>query len=77
MPIYFQSVLGTSALTSGVYQLPYVVFYTLCCLISGAIVGAARHAQPIKMISALLAALGAALLYQVDENSSKAWYIGL
>jgi hypothetical protein len=48
----------------------------LGCLISGAIVGATRHTQPIEMTGALLATLGAALLYQVNENSSKAWCIG-
>ena len=68
--------MGTSALTSGVYQLPYVASYALGCLISGAFVGATRHAQPIEMTGALLATLGAALVSQIDENSSKAWYIG-
>jgi MFS transporter, DHA2 family, glioxin efflux transporter len=76
LPIYFQSVRGTSALMSGVYQLPYVASYAVGCLISGAVVGRTRLVQPTELISTVLATIGAALVYQIDETCSKAWYIG-
>ncbi|CAJ2504796.1 Uu.00g121900.m01.CDS01 [Anthostomella pinea] len=76
LPIYFQSVKGTSAITSGVYQLPYVVFFALGSLTSGAVIGATRRVQPVELAGALIATLGAALVYQLDTDSSKAWYIG-
>jgi MFS transporter, DHA2 family, glioxin efflux transporter len=76
LPIYFQSVKGTSAITSGVYQLPYVAFYALGCLISGGVTGTTHLVQPIELVGALLAVLGAALVYEFDVNTSEAWFIG-
>ncbi len=76
LPIYFQSVKGTSAITSGVYQLPYVAFFALGSLISGTVIGKTRLLQPIELAGMLVATLGSALLYTLDVDSSKGWYIG-
>lgn len=43
---------------------------------AGTIVGKTRIFQPILLISGLLATIGAALLYTVDLDSSKARYLG-
>jgi hypothetical protein len=65
-----------SAITSGVYCLPFMAFYTCGAIVSGIIVGKTRLLQPIEFISGLIAVLGAALIYCIDVNTSKAWYIG-
>ncbi|KAL4811310.1 major facilitator superfamily domain-containing protein [Aspergillus unguis] len=76
LPIYFQSVHGTSAIMSGVYSLPFMAFYTLGAILSGMIVGKTRLLQPIELISGLIAVLGAALIYCIDMDTPKAWWIG-
>lgn len=76
LPIYFQSIKGTTAITSGVYQLPYVAFFALGSMISGGVIQSTHHLQPIELIGSLIATLGAGLIYNLDIDSSKAWYIG-
>jgi hypothetical protein len=76
LPIYFQAVHGMSAIKSGVYCLPFMAFYTCGAIVSGMIVGKTRFLQPIEFISGFIAVLGAALIYCIDVDTSKAWYIG-
>ncbi|KAK5807057.1 hypothetical protein VI817_001315 [Penicillium citrinum] len=76
LPIYFQAVHGMSAIKSGVYCLPFMAFYTFGAVLSGMLVGKTRFLQPIELGSALIAVLGGALIYCIDVDTSKAWYIG-
>jgi hypothetical protein len=76
LPLYFQSVKGDSAIMSGVYTLPFVCFYTVGSMLSGAWIGKTRLPIIIEIASPLLALIGAVLFYEMDVNTSKAWYIG-
>lgn len=76
LPIYFQAVKGTSAITSGVYTLPFMAFYALGAMMSGGMMGKTRMIHPFTITSGLLTTLGAALLWAMDVDTSKAWYIG-
>lgn len=76
LPIYFQSLHGQSAIASGVNNLPYMAFFALGAIVSGGLIGKTRFLQPYELISALLATAGAALLYTLEVESSKARYIG-
>ncbi|KAL4987322.1 major facilitator superfamily domain-containing protein [Aspergillus falconensis] len=76
LPIYFQSVHGTSAIMSGVYSLPFMAFYTFGAILSGILVGKTRLLQPIEFVSGLITVLGAALIYRIDIGTPKAWWIG-
>ncbi|KAA8575264.1 hypothetical protein MFRU_002g02000 [Monilinia fructicola] len=76
LPIYFQSVHNQSAIASGVNTLPFIAFFALGSMMSGGIIGKTRIFQPFLLAGGLLATIGAALLYTVDLNSSKARYIG-
>ncbi|KUL92547.1 hypothetical protein ZTR_02653 [Talaromyces verruculosus] len=76
LPIYFQSVHSQSAIASGVNTLPFIALFALGSMMAGTIVGKTRIFQPILLISGLLATIGAALLYTVDLDSSRARYIG-
>lgn len=76
MPIYFQSIKGDSAITSGVYTIPFVGLFALGSVLSGAWIGKTRLVQPLEFASPLLTIIGAALLYTMDINTSKAWFIG-
>ncbi|PIG81873.1 efflux pump antibiotic resistance protein [Aspergillus arachidicola] len=50
LPIYFQSVHGSSAIMSGVYSLPFMAFYAFGAIISGILVGKTRLLQPIELV---------------------------
>ncbi|KAB8304591.1 hypothetical protein EYC80_003969 [Monilinia laxa] len=60
----------------GVNTLPFIAFFALGSMMSGGIIGKTRIFQPFLLAGGLLATIGAALLYTVDLNSSKARYIG-
>lgn len=76
LPIYFQSVKGDSAIMSGVYTLPFVCFYALGSMLSGAWIGKMRLPIAVEIVSPLLALVGAILFFYMDVDSTKAWYIG-
>ncbi|KAK2809845.1 dynein heavy chain [Emmonsiellopsis sp. PD_5] len=76
LPIYFQSIHGQSAVTSGVNTLPFLAFFALGAVISGAAIGKTRYTQPYELLGALLMTAGMALIYILDVDSSKAKYIG-
>ncbi|USP80427.1 putative MFS transporter [Curvularia clavata] len=70
------AVKGTSAITSGVYTLPFMAFYALGAMTSDGVIGKTRMIHPFTLTSGLLTTLGAALLWTMDVKTSKAWYIG-
>lgn len=76
LPIYFQSIHGMSAIKSGVYLLPFLAFFALGAVVSGAVIGKTRYLQPFQLISGLLSTAGVALCYIMEVDSSKAQYIG-
>ncbi|KAF7180996.1 hypothetical protein CNMCM7691_000125 [Aspergillus felis] len=76
LPIYFQSIHGQSAIASGINSLPFMAFFAAGSMISGFLIGTTRLLQPYEFASGLLATVGAALLYTLDIDSSKARYIG-
>lgn len=76
LPIYFQSIHGQSAITSGVNTLPFLAFFALGALTSGVVVGKTRLLQPYQLLSAVLMTVGSALFYTLEFRSSKARYIG-
>ncbi|KAK2758259.1 dynein heavy chain [Arachnomyces sp. PD_36] len=76
LPIYFQSIHGQSAVTSGVNTLPFLAFFALGAVVSGAAIGKTRYTQPYELLGALIMTAGMALVYILDVDSSKAMYIG-
>lgn len=76
LPIYFQSIHGQSAITSGVNTIPFVALFALGSLLSGFLVSKTGYLQPLQLVSGLLATVGCALLYILDVDSAKAKYIG-
>ncbi len=63
-------------MTSGVNSLPFLAFFALGAMVSGALIGKTRLLQPYQLTSALLMTAGMALLYTLDVDSSQARYIG-
>jgi hypothetical protein len=76
LPLYFQSVKGDSAIMSGVYTLPFVCFYALGSILSGAWIGKTRLPIAMEILSPLLALIGAIFYYKMEIDTCKAWYVG-
>ncbi|KND91555.1 Pantothenate synthetase [Tolypocladium ophioglossoides CBS 100239] len=76
IPIYFQSVHGTSPTVSGVRNLPFIIAVTISTISSGAYVSATGSYQPMLISGGALATIGAGLLYLLDVNTSTGKWIG-
>ncbi|KAF4966565.1 hypothetical protein FSARC_5807 [Fusarium sarcochroum] len=76
IPIYFQSVHGTSPTGSGVRNLPLILAVTFATIISGATVTATGFYQPLLIGGAIIATIGAGLLYLLDVDTSTGKWIG-
>ncbi|KEF60289.1 uncharacterized protein A1O9_05140 [Exophiala aquamarina CBS 119918] len=71
LPLYFQTVLGTSSLMSGVYLLPFVLSLSLATIIGGGLIKKiGRFREPI-WLSVTLVTLGYGLLIKL--GSAKSW----
>jgi hypothetical protein len=53
-----------------------MAFFAVGTMLSGVLIGKTRLLQPYELIGGLLATAGAALLYTLDTDSSKARYLG-
>lgn len=71
LPLYFQTVLGTSSLMSGVYLLPFVLSLSLATILCGVFIKkTGRFREPIWM-GVFLMTFGFGLL--IDLDSTKNW----
>jgi MFS family permease len=76
IPIYFQSVHGTTPTGSGVRNLPLILAVTFATIISGGLVTATGFYQPLLIGGAAVATIGAGLLYLLDVDTSTGKWIG-
>ncbi|KAJ6443170.1 major facilitator superfamily transporter [Purpureocillium lavendulum] len=76
IPIYFQSVHGTSPTASGVRNLPFIIAVTFGTVGSGAFVSATGYYQPMLLGGGVLATIGAGLLYLLDVDTTTGKWIG-
>lgn len=72
MPIYFQSIRGSSPIRSGVQTLPFIVAVIFAVTVSGGVVNKTGIYIPILFIGTTLAALGAGMFYFLEPDSSQA-----
>ncbi|GAM39783.1 hypothetical protein TCE0_034r11608 [Talaromyces pinophilus] len=73
LPIYFQCVKGSSAITSGLQVLPFMLATVISSVAVGALVTAVGYYTPFLIASSALVAIGAGLvtLYDVDTSTGK------
>jgi MFS transporter, DHA2 family, glioxin efflux transporter len=76
LPIYFQSILGTSPLTSGVDNLPLVLAATVFALAGGAVVMQTGRAQQVMAVGSLLSTVSIGLLYTLDIGTPTSKWVG-
>jgi MFS family permease len=73
VPIYFQSVKGSSAMTSGLQILPFMLATVVSSVVVGALVTAAGYYTPFLITSTAIAAIGTGLitLYEIKISTGK------
>lgn len=76
LPIWFQAVKGSSAISSGVRNLPMLLGVVLFSMISGVIVTLWGYYTPFMIGSAVLMALGFGLITTFKPDTSAAEWIG-
>ena len=76
LPIYFQSILGASAIRSGVNNLPLVLAAAVFAIAGGAVVMKTGRAQQVMFVGSMLATIAIGLIYTLDIGTSKAKWIG-
>ncbi|KAI1660476.1 putative MFS transporter [Daldinia decipiens] len=76
LPLYFQSVKGSSPTLSGIQVLPLIVSASVTVIISGILFTKFPFYQLYLLIGASLTAVGAGLLYTLEVDSYAGAYLG-
>ncbi|KAK6330809.1 hypothetical protein TWF718_003008 [Orbilia javanica] len=78
LPIYFQSVKGSSATKSGIQILPFLLSCILTSIVSGGLIAAIGYYTPFLIGGMFLFAIGAGLIttFNTDTHSGPAYWIG-
>ncbi|KAK0544155.1 hypothetical protein OC846_006165 [Tilletia horrida] len=77
LPIYFQSVRGSSAIRSGVETLPFIVAVIFSVTATGMMVNKFGLYIPYLFAGTALLSLGSGMLYFLHPDSSQARWVGL
>jgi len=76
LPIFFQAVRHHSAARSGIDIIPYMLSMVRCLIISGGFVKKVGHYWSLLFLRPLPTAVGAGLLFTIDEHTSLPKLIG-
>lgn len=76
MPIYFQAVKGSTALKSGIQNIPRILANVLTIILSGAGVGKWGYYNPFIYASVVLSSIGAGLLMTLTPDTGAGKWIG-
>lgn len=76
LPIWFQAVQGTSAIQSGIKNLPMILSLVLFSIVSGGLVTTLGYYAPFMMLSTVLMSVGAGLLSTFTVDTGPAHWIG-
>ncbi|KAI1214200.1 major facilitator superfamily domain-containing protein [Annulohypoxylon truncatum] len=76
LPVWFQAIRGSSALSSGAMLTPLIGGYVVCSIISGGVTSAIGYYNPGMIIGTALSIAGATLLTTIHMDSSIAKIVG-
>ncbi len=76
VPIFFQSVEGSSAMKSGIQLLPMMLATVVSSVVIGGLITAAGYYTPFLIISAAIATIGTGLITMYDIDISSGKWIG-
>lgn len=77
IPLYFQTVRGSSAIRSGVQTLSFIFAVIFAVTLSGGLITKTGYYIPILFVGAALTSIGAGTLYVLRPDSSLSLYVGL
>ena len=76
IPIYFQAIKGTTALQSGIDNLPLILSNVILAVGSGVLVSKWGYVNPFILASVLFAAVGSGLLMTMNADTNTGKWIG-
>ncbi|EKG16281.1 General substrate transporter [Macrophomina phaseolina MS6] len=76
LPIYFQAIGGSSAVKSGIQNLPLILGSSFASIVGGLLLMKIGYYQPFFMLGAALTALGSGLLYTSSIHPDTGRYVG-
>lgn len=76
VPIFFQSVKGSSAMKSGIQLLPLMLATVVSSVVFGGIITAVGYYTPFLIVSTAIAAIGTGLITMFDVDISTGKWIG-
>lgn len=76
LPIWFQAVQGTSAVQSGIRNLPMLIACVLMSVVAGGTVTALGYYTPFMLLASVLTAIGYGLISTFTPDISKGKWIG-
>ncbi|KAI9651374.1 hypothetical protein NHQ30_001415 [Ciborinia camelliae] len=76
LPQWFQAIKNTSAITSGVDMIPYVVCNAFFSLLAGVIVSKSGYFTPPSIIGTAIATIGCGLISTLQPNTPSPQWIG-
>ncbi|KAG6001557.1 hypothetical protein E4U21_004097 [Claviceps maximensis] len=76
LPIWFQAVQGTSAIQSGIKNLPMILSLVIFSILSGGLVTTIGYYAPFMILSTVLMSVGAGMLSTFSVDTPAAHWIG-
>lgn len=76
LPIYFQSILGSSPIRSGVNNLPLVLAAAVFAIAGGVVVMKTGRAQQVMLVGAMLSTVAIGLISTLDIGTSTGKWVG-
>ncbi|KAF2260296.1 putative MFS multidrug transporter [Lojkania enalia] len=76
LPIYFQSVLGTTAEQSGIRNLALIIAETLCVILSGLFVTKIGLFAPLMIVGSIISTVAVGLVYTLSLTPTTGQWIG-
>ena len=76
IPLFFQFVRNSSALSAGVHLLPYVCVLVFMCIANGVVMSATGYYMPWFLGGGIVTVIGSALLFTVGDTTSAASVYG-
>jgi len=77
LPLYFQAILGDSAVLAGVHNLAFIIPAMIAVLVSGIIVTNTGMVTITMIVGSAIGALGCGLCYLFDLNTTTGVWIGV
>jgi MFS family permease len=76
LPVYFQSISGVSATSSGVHNLPFIIAVSIFTVLSGILISMFGYPAPFVISGAAVGTIGCGLIYTFNISTSTGKWIG-